>query len=97
MDWRDARAAACNSGRNPIQQYFYDGINVKGSMRAAGWEHVAQVCSCRAAAPMGHTAIGLTFGVAHSVLSIVHVDHDLTVCKEASCNGGQQHTFWQVA
>lgn len=53
VDWRDPRAAACNGARNPVQQNFYDGINVdalevlfikvKASMRRAGWDHVAQV------------------------------------------------------
>ena len=71
MDWRDVRAAACNGGRNPIQQNFYDGINadplevlfikVKGSMRAAGWEHVAQVCSRHAADFSGEASAAVGF------------------------------------
>ena len=56
MDWRDARASACNGNRNPIQQDFYDGINadplevlfikVKASMRQAGWSHVTKARVC---------------------------------------------------
>ncbi|KAK9817964.1 hypothetical protein WJX72_005006 [[Myrmecia] bisecta] len=52
LDWRDSRASACNANFNPVQQSFYDGINVdplevlfikvKDSMKAAGWGHVAQ-------------------------------------------------------
>lgn len=43
----------CNAGRNPIQEAFYDGVNVdplevlfvkvKASMRDARWPHVLQV------------------------------------------------------
>lgn len=54
IDWRDKRARGCNAGRNPIQDSFYDGINVdplevlfvkvKASMRDAKWSHVMQVC-----------------------------------------------------
>jgi hypothetical protein len=53
IDWRDARAGACNANRNPVQPSFYDGISVdplevlfvkvKGSMRQAEWPHVLQV------------------------------------------------------
>lgn len=53
IDWRDKRARGCNAGRNPIQDSFYDGINVdplevlfvkvKASMRDAKWSHVLQV------------------------------------------------------
>lgn len=52
IDWRDKRAKGCNAGRNPIQESFYDGINVdplevlfvkvKASMRDAKWSHVLQ-------------------------------------------------------
>lgn len=53
IDWRDKRAVGCNAGRNPIQESFYDGVNVdplevlfvkvKASMRDARWPHVLQV------------------------------------------------------
>ncbi|MCJ1464019.1 hypothetical protein MMC07_002629 [Pseudocyphellaria aurata] len=28
LDWREPQANACNAGLNPIQNLFYDGINV---------------------------------------------------------------------
>lgn len=48
LDWRDPQGNACNAGLNPIQNLFYDGINVDPLevlfIKVAS-RHLADTCS----------------------------------------------------